>query len=168
MNITTSTWSTFTLQIPIKADVQSLYKAWATQEGIERWFLRSAKYTDGNGVARRSNELIQKDDRYHWLWHGYSDDATEKRVITDANGRDRFQFEFSGDCLVTVTLHSNGGMTMVKLVQDRIPEDNNPSTNLFVGCQLGWTFYLTNLKSIFEGGIDLRNRDVSLRQVINA
>lgn len=168
MSISTATWNTFTLKVPVRADVQTIYKAWATQEGIERWFLRSAKYSDGNGVARRSTELVQKGDRFHWLWHGYTDDAFEKRSVTDANGRDKFQFEFSGNCLVTVTLEPHGGITVIRLVQERIPEDNNPSTNLFVGCQLGWTFYLANLKSIMEGGIDLRNRDVTLQQVINA
>jgi hypothetical protein len=37
-----------------------------------------------------------------------------------------------------------------------------------VGCQLGWTFYLTNMKSIAEGGIDLRNRDIDFKNVVNA
>jgi hypothetical protein len=57
---------------------------------------------------------------------------------------------------------------MVNLRQHKIPDDSNPATNLFVGCQLGWTFYLTNMKSIFEGGIDLRNQDIDFKNVVNA
>jgi hypothetical protein len=32
-----------------------------------------------------------------------------------------------------------------------------------VQCQLGWTFYLANLKSVIEGGVDLRNKNVDLK-----
>jgi hypothetical protein len=37
-----------------------------------------------------------------------------------------------------------------------------------VGCGEGWTFYLTNLKSILEGGVDLRNKEMKLKNVINS
>ncbi len=38
----------------------------------------------------------------------------------------------------------------------------------FIECGKGWTFYMTNLKSILEGGIDLRNKIESVKNVINA
>lgn len=31
----------------------------------------------------------------------------------------------------------------------------------------GWTFYLTNLKSILEGGFNLRNKNNKLGDVVN-
>lgn len=36
-----------------------------------------------------------------------------------------------------------------------------------LGCSNGWTFYLTNLKSVYEGGLDLRNKDEKLSAMIN-
>lgn len=163
-----TTWNEFNIKIPVNAPMADLYPAWATQQGIERWFLRSAIYKTSQGSLRGATEPVQKGDRYHWLWHGYPDDVTESNEVLDTNGRDYFQFEFTGKCIVTIKLEVVRGLTMVNLRQHRIPDDSNPATNLFVGCQVGWTFYLTNLKSIFEGGIDLRNKDTDLTFVVNA
>ena len=130
--------------------------------------LRSAIYKTPQGSLRGVAEPVQKGDRYRWLWHGYPDDVIESNDVLDANGKDIFQFEFTGKCFVTIKLEGVKGLTMVNLRQHKIPDDLNPATNLFVGCQLGWTFYLTNLKSLFEGGIDLRNKDTDLTFVVNA
>ena len=37
-----------------------------------------------------------------------------------------------------------------------------------LGCKTGWTFYLATMKSLYEGGIDLRNRNERLQQVNNS
>ena len=39
---------------------------------------------------------------------------------------------------------------------------------LYIGCGEGWTFYLANLKSMLEGGIDLRNKNDKIKGVINS
>lgn len=36
-----------------------------------------------------------------------------------------------------------------------------------IGYKTGWTFYLANLKSILEGGIDLRNRNPDAGEMLN-
>jgi uncharacterized protein YndB with AHSA1/START domain len=163
-----ASWNEFSIRIPVKAPLAQLYDAWVTQEGIERWFLRSAIYKTSQGSLRGVSEPVQQGDHYRWLWHGYPDDILESNDILEANGKDRFQFEFTGKCIVTVQLQRVKDYTMVNLKQEKIPDDKNPATNLFVGCQLGWTFYLANLKSILEGGIDLRNRDTEFTKVVNA
>jgi hypothetical protein len=164
----TKTWREFELRIPVKAALDDVYLAWATTQGIESWFLRSARFMTSEGRTRKRAEPIHKDDTYEWLWHGYGDDVMEANSIVDANGKDFVQFEFTGNCIVSVKLEQDGDSTMVILKQERIPEDNDPGTNLFVNCQLGWTFYLTNLKSIYEGGLDLRNRDETIGKVVTA
>jgi hypothetical protein len=68
------------------------------------------------------------------------------------------KFTFSGGSIVTVDIQSKYGLTVVELTQENIPEESDPSKNLFVQCQIGWTFYLANLKSVIEGGNDLRNK----------
>jgi uncharacterized protein YndB with AHSA1/START domain len=141
-----TTWNEFSIRIPVKASLPELFSAWTTQAGIEKWFLRSAIYKTQQGSLRGLEEQVQQGDHYRWLWHGYPDESMESNAILASNGTDFFQFEFSGKCIVTVKLEPANGYTMVTLKQERIPEDSNPATNLFVGCQLGWTFYLTNLK----------------------
>jgi len=161
-------WSSFTKKLGVNAPIEKLYWAWSTQEGIESWFLRKAIYTKLNGATRKPEEPIQAGDEYLWHWHGFPDSVNEANKIVSANGKDQLQFYFTGNCLVTVSLESFKGQTIVSITQENIPEDQNPKTNLLVGCGEGWTFYLANLKSILEGGVDLRNKDEELTGVINS
>ncbi len=163
-----SNWNEFEIRIAVNAPIPSVYACWATSGGIERWFLRKAVFTARNGTRRLAGEPYERGDRYHWLWHAYGDDVFEANRILAANGDDFVQFEFTGRCAVSVRLEHTQALTMVTLRQERIPDDPDPTTSLFVNCQLGWTFYLTNLKSVLEGGLDLRNREAGLMPVLNA
>lgn len=70
--------------------------------------------------------------------------------------------------VVTVRIANESGINVVELTQENIPVDDDSRANYFVGCGEGWTFYLANLKSILEGGLDLRNKNVDIRKVINS
>lgn len=161
-------WSVFIKRIPIKASVEQVYRVWATQEGLEQWFLRTATFVTPDKNPRDRTAYVQKGDTFTWHWHGYPDTVFEKREVIAANGKDQIQFTFSGGCLVTVTAKPIDHFTICELTQEGIPSDDNPNTNLYVGCGEGWTFYLANLKSILEGGIDLRNKDNTITKVINS
>jgi hypothetical protein len=52
--------------------------------------------------------------------------------------------------------------TLVEIIQSEIPDEPDPSKNLYVNCLESWTFYLANLKSILVGGVDLRNKSNTL------
>ncbi|GHN01851.1 hypothetical protein WSM22_33400 [Cytophagales bacterium WSM2-2] len=158
-------WSKFVLRLPVKMEIPAAYEAWSTSQGLQKWFLRKADFFSLDGKLKT---LAAKGDGYHWLWHGYPDSAFEKRKVLDANGKDFYQFEFSGGCIVSIRLKKEQDLTIIELTQENIPPDENPRTNLYIQCQLGWTFYLSNLKSIYEQGIDLRNKDENLKDVITA
>ncbi len=161
-------WSKFRKRITIDAPPLKIYQAFACQDGLETWFLRRAQFMAKDGRVRRSDELIQKGDIYFWLWHGYDDDVFEKREIIEANNRNFLRFAFTGGCRVTVTVKKAGGENILELVQEDIEFDENPYNNLFVACGEGWTFYLSNLKSVLEGGVDLRNKNPKIQNLINA
>jgi len=163
-----SAWIKFTKRIPVNADIETIYKAWATGNGLESWFLRKAEFVTAENVLRPPDSPIWKGDSYTWLWHGYDDGSAEKRKVVEANGKDIIRFEFSGDSIVSVNVLVEEGQTIVQLIQEHIPLADDPSSSLYVACGEGWTFYLTNLKSILEGGIDLRNKDVNIKRVINS
>ena len=82
--------------------------------------------------------------------------------ILEANGQDFLKFSFTGDCIVSVQFSTRNGLTIIELEQTDIPQESDPTKNLLVQCQIGWTFYLANLKSVMEGGKDLRNKRVEL------
>jgi uncharacterized protein YndB with AHSA1/START domain len=161
-------WSKFKARVDVKADKGEVYSAWTTRAGLERWLLRVAEFTSPDGGPRNPDENIQKGDRYRWLWHGYDDSTAEGGVIAESNGYDLVRFTFAGNCLVSVHLTLEGGVTMVELRQENIPLDEKSRAGYHLGCLTGWTFYLTNLKSILEGGIDLRNKNQDVRGVINS
>lgn len=160
-------WSRFVLRLPVRADRQHLYDAWATAAGLERWFLRQAKF-NRNDMTIPPQEQLQQNDRYDWWWHGWPDDITESGSVLEANGKDRFRFSFGKAGNVSVSIVTESGESMVVLEQEDIPVDEESRTYFHMGCMKGWLFYLTNLKSLMEGGIDLRNRNVGLKEVINS
>lgn len=157
-----SKWTRFKVTGDYNTDIRSLYEAWATPEGLEKWFLRKANFYTVPHRMREPGEFILKEDTYEWYWHGYNDETFEKGEILEANGTDLIKFTFSGGSIVTVEMSSRNGVSLVELTQENIPVESDPSKNLFVQCQIGWTFYLANLKSVIEGGIDLRNKKLEV------
>lgn len=161
-------WSRFVTRININAPIEKLCWCWATRQGMEYWFLRLSEYKKPDGNVRAGSEPVQPGDTYTWRWHGWSDETTEHGSILDCNGKDIFKFSFgkAGDC--TVTLKNELGQNIVELVQSDIPITDEGMHYWHLGCKTGWTFYLANLKSLLEGGGDLRNRDEKLQNVINS
>ncbi len=161
-------WTKFCKRIDTKASIETVYGAISTQAGLESWFLRLAEFTTADNRLRRKHEAIEKSDAYRWLWHGYGDDTEETGTILDANGKDKVQFTFAGSWTVTITIGKEQGETVITLWQENIPTDEKSKANRHLGCATGWTFYLANLKSVLEGGLDLRNRDELLKNVVNS
>ncbi|WP_295126299.1 SRPBCC domain-containing protein [uncultured Chitinophaga sp.] len=159
-------WSKFRTRIPVKAGIRDIYNAWTTKNGIERWFLKSANFVTAEGTERTGS--VQKGDSYTWTWFGYGEEVNEKGTILEANGRDFFSFSFAGECKVSVYIQDEAGEVVVELVQSNIPTDEKGMTSIHIGCMGGWTFYLANLKSYLEGGIDLRNKNVLIKNVISS
>ncbi len=158
-------WTSFTLKIAVKADIQKLYNAWSQSSEIEKWFLREAIYTAPEHGQIDGNTSATENDTYFWRWFLYEE--TESGKITQANGQNLFEFTFAGDCLVTVKLHEEADHTVVTLTHHNIPTDDNSKRNIRLGCHNGWSFYLVNLKSVYEGGLDLRNKDSRFKPMLN-
>jgi uncharacterized protein YndB with AHSA1/START domain len=158
----------FVKRISIHTSPEQVYKAWSTQQGLESWFLRRAEFTRPDGRLKDRFEPIEKDDQYLWIWHGYGDDVYEQRKIIESNGTNSICFEFTGNSIVTVNARTERGETICELIQERIPYADDITDHLYILCGEGWTFYLTNLKSILEGGIDLRNKNMDLTKLVNA
>lgn len=161
-------WSRFSLKIPIRASVDEIYARWATSEGLRSWFLRQADFVSNEGVPRAAAEPLRPGDKYVFRWFGYPDEVEEKGVVLSANHKDEFSFSFGKAGNVAVHITPFKDMTICQLEQTGIPTDEESIKNFHIGCTRGWLFYLVNLKSLLEGGIDLRNRDLEIEDVVNA
>jgi uncharacterized protein YndB with AHSA1/START domain len=161
-------WSRFTVRINIKATVAQIYNCWATRAGMEAWFLRLSEYKTEQDTVRTDNEPAKTGDTYKWLWHGWPDETVEYGTILQCNGQNLFAFSFgnAGNC--TVKIYEEQGETITELVQENIPDDEQGKITWHIGCKTGWTFYMANLKSYLEGGIDLRNKNIELNNVLNS
>jgi len=160
-------WTSFTVGININASPQVLYKAWATRKGIEEWFLRLSEFRHRDGKVLMPEEEVGKGDSFRWLWHGWPDETVENGKIIEANGVDLIKFSFGKAGICTVTIKPLKDEYIVQLKQEEIPDTEEGRQNWHLGCKTGWTFYLANMKSILEGGIDLRNRDLSMMGLLN-
>lgn len=165
---TNADWGRFVVRININAPKQMLYDAWATRAGMESWFLRLSEYKKRNGSMRDDTEPVEKGDTYKWLWHGWPDETVEYGEIIDLNETDRLQFSFGKAGICTVQIKTEEGENIVELTQEEIPTDEKNKQEFHVGCKTGWTFYLANMKSILEGGIDLRNKNKNLQHMLNS
>jgi uncharacterized protein YndB with AHSA1/START domain len=157
-------WTRFTRKVPVNAPLQRLYDAWAKPAEVQRWFLKQCDYSRADGTIG-PDTLTQAGDTYAWQWFGY--DPTERGRILEANGRDLFRFTFAGACIVEVKLTQHGDVVIVELTQSDIPTDEASMRNIRLGCHTGWSFFLLNLKSVYEGGLDLRNRNADLKGMMN-
>lgn len=157
-------WSSFTRKISIAADKQLIFDHRITQDKLEQWFLNQAIFNNEDQEPRDRFSPIVKGDTYQWSWYG-SDNLAQGEIIEN-NKRDALRFTFL-ECMVSMMVKTENNENIIELTQSDIPLDEKSRMNYFVECTRGWTFYLTNLKSILEGGIDLRNKNNDLSGVIN-
>jgi len=165
-------WASFKKRIDIDAPIERVYQMWATRNGMEKWFLRQCAYHGLDGALLTGDALVSEGDGFDWLWHGWPDNEAHKGKILSANGNDSLSFTFghqaAPDMVCAVRIYTEQNTTICELVQNNIPVDDKNKSAYHLGCSLGWAFYMTNLKSILEGGIDLRNKNVDLKGVLNA
>lgn len=158
-------WTTFTKRIAIQATMTDLYNAWTVPEEIEKWFLSKARFEKPDGTEVKRTENIQINDHYWWSWFLF--DTTEEGKVIEANGTDLLKFTFAGNCIVEVTLVQEEDNVIVTLTQGNIPTDDQSKRGIRLGCESGWSFFLVNLKSVYEGGLDLRNKNENLKGMLN-
>jgi uncharacterized protein YndB with AHSA1/START domain len=160
-------WSTFSVAINIKAAPEKLYKAWATRRGMEEWFLRISEFSRPDGTVLKTDERVKQGDKYKWMWHGWPDETVELGKIIEANGVDFLKFSFGNAGICSVSIQPHKEECIVRLKQEEIPDTEEGRQNWHLGCKTGWTFYMANMKSILEGGIDLRNKELSTMELLN-
>jgi uncharacterized protein YndB with AHSA1/START domain len=159
-------WSRFKLRVNIRAGIDTIYQALGTPAGLESWFLKKATITDSAGKERQDTSAIQAGDSYEWFWYCWP--GSHKGKILSANGKDIFKFTFSMNSPVTISIYPEAGETIVELVESDLPTDPESVMKHYVGDSKGWIFYLTNLKALLESGIDLRNKNEEIKDVITA
>ncbi|MEE8576388.1 MAG: SRPBCC domain-containing protein [candidate division Zixibacteria bacterium] len=149
-------WSQFTVHIYCKRSVEETFRCWATSDGLESFFVQSAELTDSHGNHRDGKAPAQLGDRYRFKWiHDY--DLSGQILLVDLGRKLKFSFS---EMEVTVTISPDGDRSLVRLHQTKIPaETDSEKAANHLNCRSCWVFFLSNLKSVLEYGVDLREHD---------
>jgi uncharacterized protein YndB with AHSA1/START domain len=157
-------WTRFERQVFINAEPAEVWRAWTVPENIVKWFIATADYTTDEASPRPADDVVQAGDNYHWRWH--QDLASNGRIL-EVVENERLSFTF-GDkepgsaekIIVTVEVNQeDDGVTRLRLVQDNMADTPEAHAGWHLGCNLGWSFFMTNLKGLLEYGVDLRETD---------
>lgn len=159
-------WSSFEERVIIDAPLADIFQAWNTSKGLCTWFLRSAAFYNSAGILRSDEEAVQKGDALVWHWHGYPDEVFERRQILSTNHTNKIEFSFTGSSKVSVEISELATLHLLSLKQTGIANEPDPQKNLRIQCARGWLYYLMNLKSVLEGGLDLRIKSEKLQNVM--
>ena len=155
------------MRINTTASVEKAFKAVATPGGLESWFLREAGVQLAESPGQRGTK-IKKGDEYYFQWHGHPDTMRHAGKFLSTDGKSVISFTFSQDLPVTISIYRECEETIVELAETFDPTVEEVARNHYLGNMKGWIFYLINLKSILEGGLDMRNRKVELKNVLTA
>jgi uncharacterized protein YndB with AHSA1/START domain len=157
-------WKRLVQRIDVSAPMESVYAAWATAEGVTGWSSMEAVLIDREGNERAPGSSAAIGDRFRFAWHtGH----TEEGEFLEANGIDHLHYTMGKDIEVDVKLEKmEDGSVMVTMeqTQDRTDDEN---LLILLGFNQGWAFYLANLKSVLEGGLDLRNYTHDIEHRLN-
>ena len=140
------------------------YRYAATADGITKWFIGKAVYTAPGGRVRAGDELIEKGDKYEWDWV-YKDFGVKGEVL-EANGKDYVEFTFGSNAKFNIRLSMVDGRVLFMLTQESLP-DNPMAEEAHINCYVCWTLFVMNLKSVAEGGKDLREWDYDMDGLVN-
>ncbi len=175
-------WSQFELGIYIKARPDDLFNLLSTGEGLAKWFLRNADFVPADGPpaknkkaklppltldqARGESEQCCANDRYLWEWY-YDGGTSDEGWILEARPPTRLRFTFGSEMEVEISVRKQGAWCVVELRQFNIPDTPKGRWEMHMGCRAAWTFFLTNVKSVAEGGPDLREIERSRTKLLH-
>ncbi len=157
-------WREFRLRVFIDRSIEDLYEAWLSSANLEKWFVAKAAFFDSDRNLIDGRTVVGNGTRFQWEW---AEGTLEKGEILIADGRSSFAFTFGTGCTVAVTLSRLDGRTLVELMETHTMTDLERKQDIYVSCSQGWTFYLTNLKSVYEGGLDLRETMTLSANLVN-
>ena len=134
--------------------------------------MKKALYESENGGIRSPKETIKTGDNYTWEFYS---GLIMKGKILDVQENYSFKFTFGKkepdsdeNVIVNVTFKEKIGLTVIELEQNNIADNEYGNVTYNLSCMVGWSYYLTNLRSIFESGYDFREKDQKLAKETTA
>lgn len=148
--------SKFTKRIRIKCLPEEAFERWVTAKGLESWFLSRATFSSG--------ERARAGDTFELAWGEGTTDYGEVIAVEEPS---LFEFSwYAGKGRIRVSFAPIDTGTLIEVTQI-VASEGEAQLAEFLDCRDGWTFMLTNLKCIMEGGFDLRETQPDLPGLVN-
>ena len=149
-------WEKFRLEIFIRCARQEAFDAWASASGIQRWFRKDVRVSR-NGRELNSVSKFEAGDEMQWA-DFVGQELTKSRILSVMPGVSIKQTFENEKVWLTNEVRPSGNGVVLTLTQENMPIDENGKAAWHLSCCAGWTFFLTNLKSVLENKIDLRGQ----------
>ena len=158
-------WELFTRRIVIHKNIEDVFSLIATSEGLKKWFLHEAVfYTMVNETKVVNFTFPTENELYYWKWKGKDFELNGHVIKCETNTC--FSFTFGSAGTVKIELEIIEESTLLLLTQQVNHGeiyDKMRQANSFAY----WTFFLLNLKSVAEHGIDLREDKFQFPNLLN-
>ena len=151
--------------IILNASPEEVFEYVATSSGIVKWFIGKAKYFYKDSHIRLGNEKAQKGDSFLWNW--LNKDLELKGVVTESTDNKEFSFTFSPLFLVSIELTGTDDNKTRMTLKQEYQESASKNDFSYINCCTCWVFFMTNLKSVIEHGIDLREKEAVDEMMVN-
>ena len=149
-------WTQFDLYHYYPAPLEKVWHAWATPEGLCSFFVETCTGFDTEGNAHTPQSAFVPGGSYKWKWR--HDFAGEGSIFT-VEPMSHLAFSFGAAMRVDVHLQDVGSSVRVHLHQSQIPDSEEGHVIGHMNCRSCWIFFMTNLVSVLQNGIDLRHED---------
>ncbi len=136
----------------------------ATGGGLEKWFIGKAEFRSPDNIKRNQGEIAQAGDKFQIDW--LAKDLSVNGEVIEVKDNSVFRFTFGPLFIVTIIVKQHGARTLFTLKQEYAP---GAARNDFahINCCVCWAFFVTNLKSVAEHGIDLRETGSEDESLVN-
>lgn len=146
-------WTKFNVYLHIDADPDRVLEGWKCAKGLKNFFIADMQVTDENHIPREDHELLRSGDLYAWQGvHNYSGEG--KILKSDTT---EFSFTFGTSYIVNVTVEPQSKGTLLNLEQSDMTDTPEERVNGTLNCRSCWIYFMINLKSYLEHGVDLRD-----------
>jgi len=156
-------WTEFKQKEYISSPLEDIFLKWATPKGITEWYLKKAEYVSPDGKTRKENEVVKPNDSYTWYFYS---GLVMKGTVLEVISNSKFKFTFGKkepgseeNVIVSVSFIEKDGETEIELAQSNIADNEFGRVTYNLSCMVGWSYYLTNLRSLFESGFDYREKE---------
>jgi hypothetical protein len=156
-------WERFWRSVLIKAPMKDCADAIFTSGGLAKWFIGTAQYTNADGQPRADVAHARERDSYHWRWLNKDLELSGQVTLVTP---DSIAFTFGDAGTVMMSIRQEGDRVRVTIRQEAWP-DRDYDKEAWVNCYVCWSFFLLNLKSVLEHGIDLRETAVNEDELVN-